>query len=82
MRIIINTHLIHRYKRAGGKGWWLGGNYGGAGGMSKHRKSGKTSKSPRLRHKLALEAAKNERKAPPPLPETDVHKLFEKGNSK
>lgn len=50
--------------------------YGGGGGLSKHRKSGKTPKSPKLRHKLALEAQKNERKAPPPLPHKDVRELF------
>lgn len=32
-------------------------------GHSKHRKSGKTTKSPNLRHRLALDAAKNDRKS-------------------
>lgn len=43
--------------------------------MSKHRKSGKSPKSPKLRHKLALEATKNERKAPKPLKQ-QVKDLF------
>lgn len=53
-------------------------NYGGNAdlGMSKHRKSGRTSKSPKLRYKLMLEAQKNEVKAKPPLEETNVHNLF------
>lgn len=48
------------------------------GGLSKHRKAGKSPKSPRLRHLQSLEAQKNERKAPPPLTETSVATLFKK----
>lgn len=34
----------------------------GAMGMQKHYKSGKTTKSPKLRHLMMLEASKNDRK--------------------
>lgn len=50
---------------------------GMSGGLSKHRKAGKAPKSPKLRHRLELEAQKNERKAPTPLTETSVKHLFE-----
>lgn len=38
------------------------GNTGGM-GISKHRKSGKAPKSPKLRHKMKMEAEKLEKKA-------------------
>lgn len=54
----------------------LGKTKGRSGGMSKHRKSGSTSKSPKLRHIMAIEASKNERKSPSPLPNKAVKDLF------
>lgn len=45
-------------------------------GAHKHATSGKTPKSPKLRHKLMLEAQRNERKAPQPLPYDSVDKVF------
>lgn len=55
----------------------LVGGYGGKGGMSKHRKSGRTTKSPKVRMRMELEARKNERKAPKPLPYDKVEDLFD-----
>ena len=48
----------------------------GLGGMSKHRKAGKTTKSPKLRHSMMLEAQKNERKGAKPLPFGSVQDAF------
>lgn len=45
-------------------------------GMSKHYRSGKTSKPPNIRHRMMIEAQREERKAPPPLPYESVSDLF------
>lgn len=34
--------------------------------LSKHRKMGKVPKSPKLRHRMKMEAERNEKKAPKP----------------
>lgn len=53
-------------------------NYGGGGGLSKHRTSGKTPKSPKLRYKMMLEAQRNEKKGRPPLESDSVSELFKR----
>lgn len=55
--------------------------YGGSGGMAKHRKSGKAPKSPKLRMKMQLEAQKTDIKGLPSLPYGNVSELF-KGDKK
>lgn len=50
-------------------------------GMRKHGKTGWKNgpgQSPRFRLAARIEAEKNERKAPPPLPHTSVAELFRK----
>lgn len=51
-----------------------GGSTGG--GLAKHRKSGNSGKSPKLRLRQQMEAQAFEIKAPPPLPYKNVSDVF------
>jgi len=44
--------------------------------ISKHRNSGVAPKSPKIRHRMRLEAEKQERKAKESLPFSSVQELF------